>query len=193
MAPPAPPASSVDPDLTARLEARVADLEREITRLRSEREEPPVLPAAVPAPPPAFEDVPAEAPASAAAPVEDDRIESEVRKVIAEREQAARAARAKQAAEKQAAKDEKFLAKLQAALDLTEYQREELLGHLKTRRMAYGRYKRLAGADGVTEEQKERYRQAITDWVANQDAELTKLLGVDKFERLMEMTTPPKR
>ena len=55
----------------------------------------------------------------------------------------------------------------------------------------YARYKRATA--GKTETDQAPLKQALMNFIADQDEEMTKLLGVDKFERLMEMTSGRKR
>ena len=198
---PAEPALWLPDETPDPVEARVAELEVAYARLAEEvRMRPGRAPATAPirettggsvgaTPPP-------DAPAPTASPdgeivVSDSVIEDKVREVIEERVKAQRAEAGRRAAARQKEKDDAFLGKLEEALGLTDYQRDELGTHLVSRRGMIAEYRlqlKEAGPD-VTDAQRNRYRQELTDFIAIQDEELKKLLGVGTFDELMRITT----
>jgi hypothetical protein len=191
----APPADRA-PD--AALETRLAEVEARVAELREEVRRPPDLSAALASPPaegaPRDDATSAPEPTAAAPTVPEAEIEEKVREVVEERAAAEREARERRAAAIQIEKDRAFLGRLQEALGITDFQREELGRHLTARRAALEEYKQRLTEYGpdITTGQRDAARQRLTDWVADQDVELKALLGVDTFDKLMKITSPDR-
>ena len=192
---PPEPASTPGTGQPDRVDARLDQLEAEVTRLsralEANRLAPVIDSLKDEVKPEILETKPREIvgdPVIKDAKVSDENvIEEKVRKVIAEKQEEARRQREKAAAMKLSQDMQKFLDHWTKELDLTESQREQLADNWK-RRVAIGAtYKQKFADKGpdITQQERQALQQEMADEARILDDELRKTLSAEQYEKLM--------